>query len=291
MAHHLLEDRADEVGRRVGVVRRGRRERRQRDGERGGLHEGLHHLPHLPREVRPAPPAHLGAPQADVRQLVGLHERPVPSGGVEDGVQLLPLHRILHHLGDPLRLPPRQEPQDDDAERVHVGPWGELTGGQELWVHVREGSLRGGRPVQLCGDGPGDVGSGGVGLVQEPADAEVPQLAHEVGVEEDVGRLQVTMDHRVWLARVEKYQGRAHLVDDLGAHLPCQWWRVVGARQPILETAVGKELVHQTECLLACPDQRDEVRMPHSTEDCNLQPRYCQSTTKAYTDKTAAASK
>ena len=271
VAHHLLEDRADEVGRRVGIVQR-RRQQQAPGGERGGLHEGLHHLPHLPREVRPPAAAHLRAPQADVRQLVGLHERPVPRGGVEDGVQLPSLHRVLHHLRDPLWRPPRQEPQDDDAERVHVGPRRELARGQELRVHVREGPLWGGRPVELCGDGPGGGGRHGrVRLAQEPADAEVPQLADQVGVQEDVARLQVAVDHRVWLVRVEEDQGRAHLADDLGAHLPCQWRRVVDAREPVLEAAVGEEFVNQAERLPAGADQCDEVWMPHYAEDSNLQ--------------------
>jgi hypothetical protein len=42
------------------------------------------------------------------------------------------------------------------------------------------------------------------------------------------------MDHRVRLIRVEEDHGRAHLADDLGAHLPCQWWCVVGARESVL---------------------------------------------------------
>lgn len=184
VAHHLLEDGAHEVGRRLGVVvQRRRRERQPPGGERGGLREGLHHLPHLRREIRPPPPAHLRAPQADVGKLVGLHERPAPRGGVEDGVQIPSLHRVLHHLGDSLWRPPRQEPQDDDAERVHVGARRELAGGQELRVHVSEGPLRGGCPVELRGDGSGGAGHGGVRLAQEPADAEVPELADEVGVE------------------------------------------------------------------------------------------------------------
>jgi len=124
--------------------------------------------------------------------------------------------------------------------------------------------------VQLRGDGPGG-GDGGAGLAQEPADAEVPELAHEVGVQEDVARLQVAVNHRVRLVGVEEDEGRAHLADDLGAHLPCQWRRVVGAREPVLEAAVGEELVHQAEGLPARANQRDKVWMPHSAENSNLQ--------------------
>uniref|UniRef100_A0A453P7W0 Uncharacterized protein n=1 Tax=Aegilops tauschii subsp. strangulata TaxID=200361 RepID=A0A453P7W0_AEGTS len=264
--HHLLEDRADEVGRRGSLVRQSRRgsERRPPGGQRGGLHQGLDHGPHLPGEVRAAPPAHLGAPQAEVRELVGLHERPGPRGGVEDGVQLTLLHRVLHHLGDLLGPPARQELQDDDAQGVDVGAWRQLAGRQELRVHVCEGPPRGGRPVQRGG------GGGGAGLRQEAADAEVPQLAHQVGVQEDVGRLQVPVDHRVRLVRVQERQGRAHLVDDPGAHLPCQRRRVVRAREPVLEAAVREVLVHQAERLPARPDQRNEVRVPYSAEDSNL---------------------
>jgi hypothetical protein len=205
-------------------------------GERGGLHEWLYNLPHLPCKVRPAHLPLLGAPEPNVRELVGLHERPVPRGWVEDGVQLFPPHRVLHYLANVLRWPPRQESQNDDAERVNVAPWREL--------------------------------AVAVGLGQELAEAEVPQLADEVGVEEDVGQRKVAVHHRMRLVRMEEDQGRAHLADDLGARLPCQ---------PVLEAAVGEKLVHQSECLLARADQCDEVWMPQSAEDSNLQWRHCQS--------------
>lgn len=203
-----------------------------------------------------------------MRELVGLHERPAPRGGIEDGVQPAALDGVLHNLGDLLGRLPGQQPQDDDSEGVHVGARRQLAGGEELRVHVREGPLRCGRPVQ-----PGGGGGGGAGvrLYQEPADAEVAQLADEVGVEEDVRRLQVAVDNRVRLVRVEEAQRRAHLVDDPGAHLPCQWRRVVQAGQAVLEAAFGEEFVHQAKCLPARADQSDEVWMSYSTENSNLQ--------------------
>ena len=218
----LLELRQDGVG-HGGAVLGVVLEASQR--ERGHLLRLL--LGVLPAQPGVHDPDHLPAiPELRVRPV---HQR--PAAGVVHGT------------------PPRHELQQHDAEAVHVALGRQVARGDVLRRGVAPGP----------DDARGDVALVPRGPV--PGQPEVRQLGPVVGVEEDVGGLEVAEDDGAVVARVQEGEAARDVDGDGDAHGPRQRLRGA-AEEVVLQAAAEHVLVHQQLVgagVGAVADEGDEV--------------------------------
>ncbi|KAB8083018.1 hypothetical protein EE612_005090, partial [Oryza sativa] len=177
-----------------------------------------------------------------------------PVDGHAGQVDLVPLPGDVHRR---LR---RDELHQDDAEAVHIALVGKLVALVILRIHVPWGALGSGGDVR-------DVEG------EEAGEAKVGDLDVEVGVEEDVGGLDVAV-HDGWLDGVEVRERGGRLDGDVEAERPREraLLRAV-AVQVVGHRAVGHELVHQEQLpALArrAPVEHHQVRVPQPRQDRRL---------------------
>lgn len=123
-----------------------------------------------------------------------------------------------------------------------------------------------GREVETGADDLSGGGEGGTGVVDEPCDAEVADLQRTVGVQQEVGRLDVPVDNVLPVSRGEPGRG---LRSDKGHALGKQR---AGTGEP--GKAVALDQFHhqeQTVLVLAEVEDTDHVRVVEASGRLRLQ--------------------
>lgn len=214
---------------------------------------------HLAGEVRPVVACHLAAAECEMGQLLRLLRRvgPVPRRGVEDVGDPALGERGPHVPCEPHGRAAGEQAEEEDAEGVGVGGGAQLAGGEELRVHVRH-RVGGERAVHQH-----------VGL-QQAAQAGVGELAAAAGGgEQDVGRLEVAVDHAVV---VEEDERGAHLGGDARALRPQQRLLIRISDKAVVKAAGGEVLVDERRRLRsgARAQERHHVGVPQLAQRLHL---------------------
>uniref|UniRef100_A0A8R7PQG6 Uncharacterized protein n=1 Tax=Triticum urartu TaxID=4572 RepID=A0A8R7PQG6_TRIUA len=232
-----------------------------------------HHELQVPHHVLHGRPVGAALRQAPGHRLAVLPQRRRPRRGgdapVHDLLQLapaLPVQPPLHQVRHGLRQPrvddgPRADGlQQHDAQRVHVGLGRQLPRPAVLRVDVPEAALHRRADVRLVQHRPG---------LGQP---EVGHLAREVAVQQDVGRLDVAVDHRLVHGRVQVKEAPRRAGARLQPLRPAQRRRAAAAVQPAPQRAALHVLVQQDHLLplVAVSDERHKVAVAQPGQQLDL---------------------
>ena len=170
-----------------------------------------------------------------------------------------PVHEaVLHVVCGVDGAAPREQLQQHDAEGEDVGSVRELPAGRVLGRQVAEGAH----------DARGHVR---VGVRRELGQPEVGHHGLEVGVQQDVGGLDVAVDDPRVAVLVEVGEALGGAERDLHAGVPVHDGPVLGI-QVVLQRVVGHELVHEHALVAgdAVADERHQVAVVHAADDLHL---------------------
>ncbi|BAS80580.1 Os02g0712650, partial [Oryza sativa Japonica Group] len=210
---------------------------RRRGGARQDLQDGL--------RPRPLPGVRVAAREAQQQEPLGLDLVELAGEPLVDGLEDAAAASRAVELPDPLQ---QAEPagevaagdaaaaddlQDDGAEAEHVRLPRRAAGVEALRRDVPQ------RPRDA-----GHVGVRRLVGLERAGEAEVAEPRVEGGVEHDVGRLDVAVDHHLVVLVVEVVQRRRDAGDDVVALLPVQRRRARLAEDVPVQAAVRHVVVH-----------------------------------------------